>query len=104
MTGGSLIAEARKRAGLTQAELARRLRTHQPVVARWEAGRTEPGFETVRRSVRAAGLELGITLTTGDDHDLALIRRELRRSPAQRLSGLVEAVRAFTTMESAARG
>ncbi len=104
MTGGSLIAEARKRAGLTQGRLAARMGTHQSVVARWETGRTHPDFDTVRRAVRAAGFDLGLSLTPIDDHDLTLIRRELAREPHERLAGLVAAVRAMTSMSRAARG
>ncbi len=104
MTGGALIAEARKRAGLTQGRLAERMSTHQSVVARWETGRTHPDFDTVRRAVRAAGFDLGLSLTPLDEHDLTLIRRELAQEPHERLSGLVTAVRAMSSMASAARG
>ena len=103
MTGAALIAEARKRAGLTQAELARRLGTHQPVVARWETGRTNPDFVTVQRAVRAAGLELSVAPTEFDDHDVALIRRELNLLPHERLSGMVSAVNALARMDAASR-
>lgn len=104
MTGGRLIAESRKRAGLSQAELAERLRTHQSVIARWETGRTSPAFLTVQRAVRAAGFDLDISLGPADEHDLALIRRELRLLPHERLSGMVEAVRRFDAMSEAASG
>jgi transcriptional regulator with XRE-family HTH domain len=103
MTGGALIAEARKRAGLTQAALAARLGSHQSVVARWETGRTSPDFATVVRAVRAAGFDLGVSLAPADDHDLTLIRRELARTPAARLAGLVVAVRRLGAMGDAAR-
>ena len=104
MTAGSLIAEARKRAGLTQAELADRLDSYQSVVARWETGRTSPDFATVQRVVRAAGFELGISIHPADDHDLTLIRRELNLLPHQRLSGMVEAVNRIDIMSRMARG
>ena len=39
---GDLIREARERAGMTQAELARRLGTDQPSVSRWEQGKRTP--------------------------------------------------------------
>lgn len=103
MTGATLIAEARKRAGLTQAELARRLGTHQPVVARWETGRTCPDYQTVQRAVRAAGFELTVGLTPLDDHDVALIRRELALAPHERLSSMVSTVHALAQMDAAAR-
>jgi transcriptional regulator with XRE-family HTH domain len=98
------MAEARKRGGLTQAELADRLGSHQSVVARWETGRTSPDFATVQRVVRAAGFELGISIHPADDHDLTLIRRELNLLPHQRLSGMVEAVNRIDMMSRMARG
>ena len=98
------MAEARKRGGLTQAELADRLDSYQSVVARWETGRTSPDFATVQRVVRAAGFELGISIHPADDHDLTLIRRELNLLPHQRLSGMVEAVNRIDMMSRMARG
>jgi transcriptional regulator with XRE-family HTH domain len=103
MSGATLIAEARKRAGLTQAELASRLGTHQPVVARWETGRTKPDFVTVQRATRAAGFELSVTLTPADDHDVVLIHREIGFAPHERLSRMVSAVHALASMEAATR-
>ncbi|HWL48767.1 MAG TPA: helix-turn-helix transcriptional regulator, partial [Acidimicrobiia bacterium] len=99
-----LIGEARKRAGLTQAELAHRLGSHQSVVARWETGRTNPDFATVQRVIRAAGFELGVSLHPLDDHDLALVRRELKLLPHERLSGMVEAVNQIEAMSRTAHG
>jgi len=104
MTGGLLIAEARKRAGLTQRELGDRLGSHQSVVARWETGRARPDFNTVQRAVRAAGFELGFCLHPADDHDLTLIRRELRLQPHDRLRSLVAAADAFASMEAVRSG
>jgi len=104
MIGGALIAEARKRAGITQAELATRLGTHQSVVARWETGRSRPDFDTVRRAIRVAGFELGVTISPGDDHDVTLIRQELELTPAERLDRLVDAVARFDRMVASAHG
>jgi transcriptional regulator with XRE-family HTH domain len=104
MRARHLIIEARKRARLTQAELASRLESHQSVVARWETGRTEPDFATVVRAVRAAGFEPSISLHPADDHDLALVRRELTLLPHQRLSGMVDAVNAIDRMTRVAVG
>lgn len=101
MRASGLIREARTRAGLTQRQLAGRLGTHQSVVARWETGRTNPDFETVITAIRACGLELEIGLTPADDHDLALIRRELGVLPHQRLARMVDAVRKLGKMTAA---
>jgi transcriptional regulator with XRE-family HTH domain len=104
MKAAAIIAEARKRAGLTQAQLAERMGTHQPVVARWETGRTTPDFATVSRAVGAAGFELSVAIVAADDHDLALIRRELMLTPPERLAGMVAAVNALAAMDDAVRG
>ena len=63
MKGGAVVREARRRAGLTQTELAARLHTTQAVIARLERGRTEPAFARVVEAVRACGLELVPQLT-----------------------------------------
>jgi ribosome-binding protein aMBF1 (putative translation factor) len=55
-----LMIEARARAGLTQAELAKRMRTSQSVVARLEGGRAKPSMTTLRRFARATGSRLMI--------------------------------------------
>jgi transcriptional regulator with XRE-family HTH domain len=54
----SLIKAVRRRAGLTQAELARRAGTSQSVVSAYEHGRRDPGFETLRKLVEAGGQRL----------------------------------------------
>ena len=100
---GSLIRKARTSAGLTQRELADLLGTHQPVVARWETGRTRPDFDTVVEAVSACGFNLQIELTP-IDHDAVLVRRELAKPPAKRLQDLAEAVAAFDDMAAAANG
>jgi hypothetical protein len=102
--GGHLIREARRRAGMSQAELARALGTHQSVVGRWESGRTRPDFDVVVAAVRATGHDLGISVVAGDDQSVALIRRELALPPHERLAAMVRAVRAFDEMVAAARG
>ena len=56
----SLI-EARTRAGLTQAQLARRMKTTQSVVARLESGRVRPSTKTLEKVARATGTRLKIT-------------------------------------------
>ncbi len=103
MKGNQLIRQARVSAGLTQRELARRLGTHQPVIARWESGSTRPDFDTVVRAVEACGFDLHTELRLVD-HDTVLVKRELAKSPSERLAGLVEAVSAFNAMSAAAHG
>ena len=99
---GQLIKKARVSAGLTQRELAQRLGTHQPVIARWENESTRPDFDTVVKAVEACGFDLQVELRPVD-HDTVLVRRELAKRPAERLAGLVVAVAAFESMSAAAR-
>lgn len=88
MRGGLLIREARLRAGLTQRELATRIGTKQPAIARWESGRQAPGLETIRRALRACGLDLELRVVVSDDSDESLFGRHLAMSPDQRLGQL----------------
>lgn len=103
MTGGLLIREARLRAGLTQQELAERLATTQPVVARWEAGRSSPTLETVVRAVRACGLDLHVSLARYDHDDDRLIDDQLGRTPAERLDAIENLLRQEEVLRRARR-
>jgi transcriptional regulator with XRE-family HTH domain len=63
----SLIVEARRRAGLSQRELALRLGKRQAEIARWERGHVTPSLERLRDVVDACGLELTVGLAVADD-------------------------------------
>ena len=54
------VIAARSRAGLTQTELARKMGTTQPVVARMESGRIQPSMRTLQRLAQATGSRLMI--------------------------------------------
>ena len=88
--GGELIREARKRAGLTQQDLAEGLGTSQPVIARWESGATSPSVRRVVEAIRACGLDLSVRLVTFDDQHEVLIDRNLRLTPLGRLRQQVD--------------
>ena len=60
----SLVAaliEARTRAGLTQEQVARRMKTTQAVIARLEGGGSKPSTRTLERYAEATGSRLRIT-------------------------------------------
>ena len=57
-----MLINARVRAGLTQAELARRMHTKQSVIARLEGGKQKPSFSTLEAFAKATGRELRIEL------------------------------------------
>jgi transcriptional regulator with XRE-family HTH domain len=52
------VRQLREARGLTQAELAHRMGTTQPFVARLEAGGAEPTLETLVRIARALDVQL----------------------------------------------
>ena len=51
----SAVIDVRNRAGLTQEELARKMGTTQPVVARLKSGRSRPSMRTLERLADATG-------------------------------------------------
>lgn len=53
---GQLIEDARKRAKMTQAELAEKVGTNKSYISRVEKGKTEPKVSTFYRIVAALGL------------------------------------------------
>ena len=55
------VAKARLRAGLSQAQLARRMKTTQSAVARLESGRGMPSTRTLSRFAKATGHRLKIS-------------------------------------------
>lgn len=92
MRSGDLLREARLRAGLTQSGLSARVGTTQSAISRWEAGSTNPPLETLRRLLRACGLELRMEIEPHDAGETSLIERNLGLSPTERLDQLVRAV------------
>lgn len=82
--------EARRRAGLSQADVALRAGKPTSVVGRWERNEVTPSFETLRAMIRACGLELRFTLADVDDAQDAAIERALSLTPAERLAQLEE--------------
>ena len=96
--GGELVREARKRAALTQAQLAERAGTTQSAIARLESGRTSPALEQVERLLRLCGFQLIVELAPYDDSDIVQAEAQLRRTPedrARRLATVVNSMRAF---------
>ena len=55
------VAKARARAGLSQAELAKRMKTTQSTIARLESGRGLPSTRTLGRFAKATGHRLKIS-------------------------------------------
>ena len=94
-TSGDLLREARRRAGLTQAQVGSLVGRPQSAIARWESGRVEPSLETLREVIRACGLELSFSLYNYDDSYVPFIERNLRLSPADRVRHMADVARSM---------
>jgi len=93
MNGSQFVREARRRAGLIQADLASRAGTTQSAVARLEAGRSAPSLERITEFVRACGFDLDVHLTPVDDSDWSIAQGNLRLGVDARLRQHAAAVR-----------
>ena len=80
MKGGTIVREARRRAGLSQAQLAARVGTTQSAIARIERGTTEPSFARVSDLVAATGLSLVPQMLEPEVSDWSLAADNLRLS------------------------
>jgi transcriptional regulator with XRE-family HTH domain len=105
MTPATLVRHARESAGLTQAELAERLGTTQPVVARLERRGSNPTWMTLVRALNATGYELELTRRRPSPVplDLDQLRERLRLSPAERLRAFEESRRNMSRLQAGAR-
>lgn len=101
MIGGELVREARKRAGLTQAQLAGRAGTTQSAIARLESGRTSPAFQQVERLLRLCGFQLLVALAPHDDSDIVPAEARLRRTPTERIAEMQTGLRAARELPAA---
>ncbi len=81
----ALVREARRRAGLTQAELADRAGTSQPAIARYERATALPDLDTLHRIAEACGFELRLELAAPDAQREASARAALARTVEERL-------------------
>jgi transcriptional regulator with XRE-family HTH domain len=81
----ALVREARRRAGLSQAELAERAGTSQPAIARYERARATPDLATLQRIVEACGWELQLVLSEPDAQREANEAAALARTVEERL-------------------
>ena len=84
-TLGTLIREARERAGLAEVDLARAARTSPGAIPKYEAGEVVPRLETARRCIEACGFELRIELAHASPQRRAAADAALARSVEDRL-------------------
>jgi transcriptional regulator with XRE-family HTH domain len=101
--GNDLVREARKRAGLTQRELADKARTSQSAIARLESGRTRPAFDDVLRLIRLCGMDLDIRLTRLDDSNWIQAQALRGLTPSERVERAQHVARQFEAIREAGR-
>ncbi|HZT67034.1 MAG TPA: helix-turn-helix domain-containing protein [Acidimicrobiales bacterium] len=83
---GALLREARKRAGLSQVELAKRAGVTQSVVSAYESGARQPSLPTLQRLVQATGCELKVLVqeqSPREGRDRGSLARHLARHSAE---------------------
>jgi hypothetical protein len=92
VTSGTLIREARLRAGLSQGELSDRSGKDRAQIARWERDVVQPSFETLRELVRACGFELELALVPQqvDAEAEASLAVALDQTPQERLQAMLK--------------
>lgn len=100
-----LLKGARRRARLTQAELAGRLGISQAAVAKLERPGANPTVDTLDRALWATGHRLALDAparVAGVDE--SLIRRQLQLTPAERIVGIEEMYAQMQALTSARVG
>ncbi len=83
---GRMVRHARRRAGLTQRQLAARARIPQETIARIERGRSDPRVGTLDRLLEGCGFGLEHMPRLGIGIDRTQIRDLLAMKPEERLS------------------
>jgi len=84
-TAAALLRLARRRAGLSQRELAERAGVPPTMISAYERDLRQPTMPTLLRLLRAAGFDLRMHLAPVDPHDdvLAALEDRLRELPDQ---------------------
>ena len=104
MRSSDLLLTGRRRAGLSQDQLAERLGRPQSTIARWETGQQHPPLESVIEALHACDLELTVGLARYDDSHQSLIARQLLLEPVERVKlHVVPADASMRRVELAAR-
>ena len=89
-----IIRTARRDAGLTQQQLARRLGISQAAVAQLERATANPTLATVERALRATNHRLELRAVRSEPEvDVTLLRESLRLTPAERIAAAARLTR-----------
>ena len=106
---GALVKDARRRHGLGQAELAKRLGTSQPAISRIEHDLVSPTVETLERILNALGETLQVAtmplnepVSGGSNQSIAELRADYLLSPEERLAQAAQLSETATELASQA--
>lgn len=99
---GRYLRYARRKVGLTQAELAIRAGVPQSVIARIESGASMPRFDTLDRLLNACGFSLELAPRVGLGVDRSMIEPRVAATPIDRAITAAEQARAVEDLVSAA--
>jgi transcriptional regulator with XRE-family HTH domain len=99
----TVLREARKRAGLTQSELAAACGLKQPTISRIERGAVDPSVETLQLLLSACDESLESMPKLGVGIDRTLFQQVLRLSPADRLLMAAQDAQALTRLLQSAK-
>jgi transcriptional regulator with XRE-family HTH domain len=88
MQGGDYVAMARRRAGLSQRQLAELVGLRQATIARWERGDRTVSFDDVEMVAHACGLQLDAHLLVEDRSWWPQIAMQLELEPLERVRRL----------------
>lgn len=100
---GRMLREARRRAHLTQRQLAEKSGIRQETIARIERGRADPRVRTLDRLLEACGYGLELMLRLGIGIDRTQIQALLRLSPTERLAVAVANDRHYVELRRSLR-
>ncbi len=87
---GRMVRNSRRRAGLTQRQLAAKAGIPQETIARIEAGRSDPRVGTLDRLLEACGMGLEVLPRLGIGVDRTQFQRLLDMTPSDRLALAIE--------------
>ena len=98
-----MLRYVRRRAGLSQRELAERAGSTQSAVSRIESGAVIPRFDTLTELVRACGAWIDLVPVLGEGVDRTLIRAIRWLPPEERLRRAAREAENVATLQRSTR-
>jgi len=99
--GSDLVREARKRAGLTQSDLAARAGTTESAIASLESGRHDVSLNDVIRLARLCGFDVEVSIVPHDGSDMAQAERLASLTGPQRIQRHMRVARQLRVLRDA---